>query len=109
MRQRSSAVFSRLRIVRLGDMRDHVSNRASHVLIGEGVKYLLALPIGPQNAGGPQQTQMVADQGWRQLRLCCNIGHASGFVQASQDDPKSARITHKPENLCELHGLVMRN
>jgi hypothetical protein len=54
-------------------MCDHVGDRASHMLISLRIEYLLPVPLGAQNAGRPQEAEMVTDQGGSKPRARGNI------------------------------------
>jgi hypothetical protein len=57
----------------IADMCDHVGDRASHMLISLRIEYLLPVPLGAQNAGRPQEAEMVTDQGGSKPRARGNI------------------------------------
>ena len=90
-------------------MRHHVGDRAADMFVGRGVEHLLALPLRSQDAGRPQQAQMVADQRGREPSPRRDVRNASRAVEAGENDPEPARVAHEPEHLREFDRLIISN
>lgn len=93
----------------LTDMRHHVGDGAPNMFVCRCIKNLLALTIGAQDAGGTQQTQVMAYKGWRQTGARGHIGNANWRVQTREDDPQSARVSHEPEHFGKFNRLIIRD
>lgn len=87
-------------------MVDHVGQHASNVLIGDQVKDAVAPTLRLDQPAGPQQAQMVADQGRRQTQAFRHVADRSRRVQARNDDPQAAAIGHQPEHVGQFDRLV---
>jgi len=58
----------------------------AHVLVGKRVEDVLAPALRPEQAGGAQEAQMVADQRNRERQPAGHIAHAQGAAQGGGDD-----------------------
>src|SRR5262249_52881203 len=84
---------------RLGDMRNHPGEHPAPVLVGGRVKTLLAIPPRPQDAAGPPQAQMMADQRLRKMAARRDVRHTARLLKADHYDLEPARLAQDPEQV----------
>jgi len=93
--------------VGLGDVVDHIPKNAIDVLVGGGVKDLLAATLGPDQPRRLQKPQMVTDERGGDSHGSGDFAHVPGLVQATGDDPETRRITEQAKDFGDFDGLVL--
>jgi hypothetical protein len=93
--------------LRLGHMLEHVDDDATNMIVGCGVEYLLAMALGAHDAGGAQQTQVMADQRGAEVEPVGDLPHRCRRIQTSQDDAQARGIAEQAEQVCELGRMLI--